>query len=151
MPPGWITQWDQNSQRWYYIEQATGRTQWDPPVQSPAPQGPYAPPPPPGVYGAPPYGQQHGAPDERGLFGNTHAPGAPGYAGGAYDHNSQSYGHGDSQGYGHSDKDQKNKDKKDKDKGHSTAMLAAAGVGGVAAGAWIGHEMSARYSSFLFL
>jgi hypothetical protein len=32
--------------------------------------------------------------------------------------------------------------KKDKDKGHSTAMLAAAGIGGVAAGAWIGHELS---------
>jgi hypothetical protein len=26
LPPGWTAQWDQNSQRWYYVEQATGRT-----------------------------------------------------------------------------------------------------------------------------
>jgi WW domain len=31
LPPGWIKQWDQNSQRWYFVEQATGRTQWEPP------------------------------------------------------------------------------------------------------------------------
>ena len=35
MPPGWTQQWDQNSQRWFYIEQATGRTQWDPPSHLP--------------------------------------------------------------------------------------------------------------------
>ncbi|MCJ1265718.1 hypothetical protein MMC22_005598 [Lobaria immixta] len=35
LPAGWDKQWDQNSQRWYYIEKATGRTQWDPPVASP--------------------------------------------------------------------------------------------------------------------
>ncbi|KAK5449516.1 hypothetical protein LTS15_008591 [Exophiala xenobiotica] len=29
LPPGWIAQWDVNSQRWYYLEQATGRTQWE--------------------------------------------------------------------------------------------------------------------------
>ncbi|KAK7897946.1 hypothetical protein LTR67_004578 [Exophiala xenobiotica] len=29
LPPGWIAQWDGNSQRWYYLEQATGRTQWE--------------------------------------------------------------------------------------------------------------------------
>jgi len=29
LPPGWIAQWDANSQRWYYLEQATGRTQWE--------------------------------------------------------------------------------------------------------------------------
>ncbi|KAI4150138.1 MAG: hypothetical protein L6R39_002333 [Caloplaca ligustica] len=28
-PPGWIAQWDHNSQRLYYLEQATGRTQWE--------------------------------------------------------------------------------------------------------------------------
>lgn len=32
LPPGWTAQWDQNSQRWYYLEQATGRTQWEPPA-----------------------------------------------------------------------------------------------------------------------
>lgn len=100
-----------------YIEQATGRTQWDPP--SNLPPGPYAPPGPNAPYVA---GAGH---DERGLFGNTHghsghdyntAPGAPA--------------------------DPYKAEKEKKDKGHSTAMLAAAGIGGIAAGAWIGHELS---------
>lgn len=105
-----------------YIEQATGRTQWDPP--SNLPPGPYAPPGPNAPYVA---GAGH---DERGLFGNTHghsghdyntAPGAPA--------------------------DPYKSEKEKKDKGHSTAMLAAAGIGGVAAGAWIGHELSMLHTS----
>ena len=32
LPPGWIQQWDANSQRYYYVEQATGCTQWEPPT-----------------------------------------------------------------------------------------------------------------------
>lgn len=32
LPPGWIKQWDSTSQRWYFVEQTTGRTQWEPPV-----------------------------------------------------------------------------------------------------------------------
>jgi hypothetical protein len=114
MPPGWTAQWDQNGQRWYYVEQATGRTQWDPP--SNLPPGPYAPPAP----GAP-YNAAAGH-DERGLFGNTH-----GHSG--HDYNTAP---------GSAAVEEK---KKDKDKGHSTAMLAAAGVGGIAAGALIGHAM----------
>jgi hypothetical protein len=113
MPPGWVQQWDQGSQRWYYVEQATGRTQWDPP--SNLPPGPYAPPPSGAPYQAP------GGHDERGLFGNTH---------GHQGHDYTPSGHAT------------NEKEKKKDKGHSTAMLAAAGIGGVAAGAWIGHEMS---------
>ena len=42
LPPGWISQWDPNSQRYYFLEQATGRTQWEPPQQGG-----------PGGYGAP--------------------------------------------------------------------------------------------------
>jgi hypothetical protein len=30
-PSGWNAQYDQNSQRWYYIEHATGRTTWEVP------------------------------------------------------------------------------------------------------------------------
>lgn len=131
MPPGWHAQFDQNSQRWYYVEQATGRTQWDPPAHMPPPQGPFAPPP-TGGPGAP-YGPGAGH-DERGLFGNTHNQG---YAQGGHD----PYAHG-GHGYEETKGDKKDKkDKKDKDKGHSTAMLAAAGVGGLAAGALIGHEL----------
>lgn len=61
LPPGWISQWDPNSQRYYYLEQATGRTQWDPP--QPYNQSGFAPPP----MGAPnmghdSYGGQQGQP-----------------------------------------------------------------------------------------
>lgn len=35
LPPGWIKQFDSNSQRWYFVEQATGRTQWEPPMPLP--------------------------------------------------------------------------------------------------------------------
>ncbi|KAJ9611092.1 hypothetical protein H2200_004275 [Cladophialophora chaetospira] len=52
LPPGWISQWDANSQRNYYVEQATGRTQWEPPIW----QG--GPPPPPA--GGPGYYQSYG-------------------------------------------------------------------------------------------
>ncbi|KAJ9149238.1 hypothetical protein NKR23_g4330 [Pleurostoma richardsiae] len=31
IPSGWIPQWDHNYQRWFYIEQATGRSQWEAP------------------------------------------------------------------------------------------------------------------------
>ncbi|KAH6621832.1 hypothetical protein C7974DRAFT_211730 [Boeremia exigua] len=31
-PNGWSQHWDQGSQRYYYIEQATGRSQWEPPA-----------------------------------------------------------------------------------------------------------------------
>jgi hypothetical protein len=118
MPPGWIQQWDQNSQRWYYVEQATGRTQWDPPAH--LPPGPYAPPPTGAPYQAP---SGH---NERALFGNTQ-----GHQGHDYTPTGAA-----------TNEKEKSKDK-EKSKGHSTAMLAAAGVGGIAAGAWIGHELSA--------
>jgi hypothetical protein len=114
MPPGWVQQWDQNSQRWYYVEQATGRTQWDPPAH--LPPGPYAPPP-------------TGGQDERALFGNTHGH----------------QGHDYTPSGAATNEKEKKKDK-EKSKGHSTAMLAAAGIGGVAAGAWVGHELSTTFS-----
>jgi hypothetical protein len=137
MPPGWLAQWDQGSQRWYYVDQSTGRTQWDPPHGGPPPQGPYAPPPPgahdtrgapdtsSGYYQGAPAGQ--GGHDERALFGNT-----------------QNYGQGHSHdsSHGYEEKKEKKDKEKDKDKGHSTAKLAAVGLGGAAAGAWIGHEMT---------
>lgn len=62
-----------------------------------------------------------GAHDERGLFGNTQ-----GHQGHDYTPSGKAT----------------NEAEKKKEKGHSTAMLAAAGVGGIAAGAWIGHELS---------
>jgi hypothetical protein len=37
LPDGWIRSVDQNAQRWYYINQATGRAQWNPPSGSSSP------------------------------------------------------------------------------------------------------------------
>ncbi|KAF4978342.1 hypothetical protein FZEAL_5264, partial [Fusarium zealandicum] len=31
LPEGWTAQFDQQHQRWYYVEVATGRTQWEAP------------------------------------------------------------------------------------------------------------------------
>ncbi len=63
LPPGWTQLWDQSSQRWYYTESATCRTQWDPPVYSPPPQGGFL-----------PLGHEN---DRRGSFGyNPPPPGA---------------------------------------------------------------------------
>ncbi|KAI0631186.1 protein transporter SEC24 [Trametes polyzona] len=35
LPPGWAAEWDQNAQRYLFIETATGRTQWEPPFPDP--------------------------------------------------------------------------------------------------------------------
>ncbi|CAD6886462.1 unnamed protein product [Tilletia caries] len=35
LPPGWVTQWDQNAGRNIYLESATGRTSWVPPAAHP--------------------------------------------------------------------------------------------------------------------
>lgn len=60
-----------------------------------------------------------GGHDERGLFGNTH-------------------GH---QGHDYTPSGAATNEAEKKKSGHSTAMLAAAGVGGIAAGAFIGHQL----------
>ncbi|KAG1441766.1 hypothetical protein G6F56_011341 [Rhizopus delemar] len=33
LPAGWVALWDETSKRYYYLEQATGRTQWEFPSQ----------------------------------------------------------------------------------------------------------------------
>lgn len=124
LPPGWIAQWDQNSQRYYYLDQATGRTQWELPQPS---QGSYPPP---------------GAP--QGSFPPPGAPmGAPGYdtrsaPGGYYSQETkQVVPNADGSGY------KQTVEKKEKKDGKG-GMLAA-GAGGLAVGAvggaMIGHAM----------
>ena len=124
LPPGWIAQWDQNSQRYYYLDQATGRTQWELPQ---APQGSY---PPPGA--------------SKGSFPPAGAPmGAPGYdtrgaPGGYYSQETkQVVPNADGSGY------KTTVEKKEKKDGKG-GMLAA-GAGGLAVGAvggaMIGHAM----------
>ena len=90
------------SQRWYYVEQATGRTQWEPPIS-----GAYSsPPPPPASYGGYPPPGGHSPYDDPnrgygGAHGSQHGGEASGYyAGGNYAQHDQSYGHGGQPGGG---------------------------------------------------
>jgi hypothetical protein len=34
VPRGWLQEYDPQSQRWYYIDRSTGRSQWEPPSSS---------------------------------------------------------------------------------------------------------------------
>ena len=69
LPPGWIQQWEANSQRYYFVEQATGRTQWEPPVMYPGG----------GIHG-PPQGYGHQGYGQEGYRGH----GGEGYHGPPY-------------------------------------------------------------------
>lgn len=140
LPAGWITQFDQNSQRWYFVEQATGRTQWDTPA---VPHGGYAP---------PPTGPSHAYSGDRGHGA------APGPAGGYYSHDNSDMPAG---AYGGSSHDQnaqqyygdikkteekseeKAAKKKDEKKDNSTRNMMLAGAGGLAVGG-IAGAMIAR-------
>ncbi|KAI4212991.1 MAG: hypothetical protein LQ351_004335 [Letrouitia transgressa] len=106
LPPGWVAQWDQNSQRYYYLEQATGRTQWELPQGGPPPLGGY------GSYGGPASGP--------GGYGGP----APGYMA-----HSQYNEYTDDRGEVHKEYHSEEKKKS----GHG-GMLAA-GAGGLAVGA----------------
>ncbi|KAL8950013.1 MAG: hypothetical protein Q9222_003922 [Ikaeria aurantiellina] len=85
LPPGWIAQWDPNSQRYYFLEQATGRTQWEPPQQQHmGSQGGF----PPAAYGHEAQHMVHGGSEKekkekKGDKGNMLAAGAGGLAVGA--------------------------------------------------------------------
>ncbi|KAI0087345.1 protein transporter SEC24 [Irpex rosettiformis] len=54
LPPGWAAEWDGTHQRYLFIETATGRTQWEPPVLSAElqPMAPTSSPPPSNVHHA---------------------------------------------------------------------------------------------------
>lgn len=110
--PGWIKQWDGNSQRYYYVETATGRTQWDPP-------------------------HGYGHDENRGGFGGSH----DGYGLGSYgqdSHGHDSYGHS---GHGYSEYNSEHQKEKDGHGGMVAAGVGGLAVGAVG-GAVIAHEMS---------
>ena len=107
---------DPNSQRWYYLEQATGRTQWEIPQFYPQ-QGPPAP------YGAPvhgyplqPYGAQGQGYPPHGMEGHY------GAGAGVLGEHERGLGEGEKKG-----------------KGYGGVVMGA--VGGLAAGALLGHAM----------
>jgi len=76
--PGWVSQWDQNSQRYYFFEQPTGRTQWELPVWE----------------GGPPFPQ--GGPGYYQTYGHTMPSGVP-YQQGHDEHQRAYYGGAQSQ------------------------------------------------------
>lgn len=129
--PGWTAQWDANSQRWYYLEQATGRTQWDPPPFQPAygaypSSGPGNVEPPNSYNRDAPHGTPYGGqPYESGQYG-THQGQYP----------AQPFG-------------EQQKEKKKKDKGHGGLMAGAAGglAVGAVGGALVGHAMGIFFPS----
>jgi hypothetical protein len=126
--PGWTQQWDQNSQRYYYLEQATGRTQWEAPSFH---GGPPPGPPPPGGYGQG-YPGQHGGEHDRGMFGGGH-----GSHGGPGGYGPGGYGQGLPGQYGYDGHNSHDKDK-------NSALkygLGGAAVGALAGGV-IAHEMT---------
>ncbi|KAG9545061.1 hypothetical protein KCU79_g16679, partial [Aureobasidium melanogenum] len=153
LPPGWVQQFDQQSQRFFYVNQATGQTQWEMP-QHPVPQNQYSSPPPPtgGAYGGyqPPqaqaqYGQPSPAPYGQGpppgQYGSAPPQGdqSRGQANSFYD----SYGgampsvppqgqHDTRANQYYGDVENKDKDKK-KSNGYGSAIAGAAG--GLAVGA----------------
>ena len=119
LPPGWIAQWDQNSQRNYYLEQATGRTQWEPLQAS---------------YGGPP-------PPMGGGYGTAPGHGAPG---GSYSQQYQQYT--DNHGNQHREIHEK---KEKSGKGGMLAAGAGGLAVGAVGGAMVGHAMGMlvlRYS-----
>jgi hypothetical protein len=151
LPPGWLQQFDQQSQRFYYVEQATGRTQWEVP-QHPVPQQQYSAPPPPtgGAYGGyqppvqgqpgqpSPYGQPQGD-QQRGQassFYNNYngAPSAPlqGQQAQQYDTRTNQYS---------GDADKKEKDKKSSGYGGAIGGAAAGVAVGAIGGALIANAM----------
>lgn len=148
LPPGWTKQWDGNAQRFYYIDPATGRSQWEPPAMYGYGGPPSGAPPPSGSSG---YGSHE---QSRGHDGGQAGYGAPGYG---TPHGGSGYGGplgaapgGYSSHYeehrGHDGSKYKYKEEKKDGKGG----MIAAGLGGAAlgaiGGAVVAHEMSMSMS-----
>ncbi|KAI0891074.1 hypothetical protein F4806DRAFT_337046 [Annulohypoxylon nitens] len=131
IPSGWVPQYDQQYQRWYYYEQATGRSQWEAPGyhaggHSGEDRG----------YGEPGY-SSHNAPS--GGYGySSHESHGGGY--GSYGGHGEQSSHGykdDDLAYGHYSGEGRGEhggeEKKKKKGGHGGLLLGAAG--GLAVGA----------------
>ncbi|KAI0970420.1 hypothetical protein F4678DRAFT_436771 [Xylaria arbuscula] len=110
LPPGWIPQWDQKYQRWYYAEEATGHTQWEAPGSRTSESRGWAP---SGDYGA----ASHGAPG----YGGYENRGSSGY--GYEQHGGGGYG-------GYNPDSQPVEKKKDHTLLYAAGGLAAGAIGG---------------------
>lgn len=124
IPSGWSPQWDAHYERWYYVEQATGRAQWEAPGYSPPAQD----------HDARGYPSEHS-----GGYGSSSGGGGGGYYG------EQGYGHGDGGGGGevYSEK-----------KSSSSGMLLGAAGGlavGAIGGALLHEALGEAFPSTLFV
>ncbi|CAG8730402.1 39174_t:CDS:2 [Gigaspora margarita] len=76
LPPGWISQYDPSSQKYFYVNQATGVSQWQHPGHVGPPSGPPPSGPPASQYSQP----QYGAPQSGNYPQNTYGqPPSGGY------------------------------------------------------------------------
>ncbi|KXH48543.1 hypothetical protein CSIM01_12912 [Colletotrichum simmondsii] len=148
---GWLVQWDTNNNRWFYVDQSTGRSQWEHPSPPTGGQGgsSYAPPPVPphpssdtrafgdqgSGYGspAPQYG---GAPAPYGgnpSYGGSPAPyGQPQYGGAPAPYGQAPYGQDP---YAQQQQGQNPYGTKDKEKKSSSSGMLLGAAGGLAVGA----------------
>ncbi|KAJ4286642.1 hypothetical protein N0V88_007932 [Collariella sp. IMI 366227] len=134
IPSGWTPRWDDRYQRWYYVEDATGRSQWEAPgfdhsAYRAGPGGEES-----RGHGSTPYGapSPYGGPSPHGGPSPYGAPPA-GYGSSGYDSHSGQY-YDESRG----------KDKEKKSSGAGGMLLAGAGglAVGAIAGAVIAHELT---------
>ncbi|KAH8158499.1 hypothetical protein CIB48_g9747 [Xylaria polymorpha] len=117
LAPGWIPQWDRQYQRWYYAEEATGRTQWEAPGGRSSENRGWGP---SGDYNQ----SSHGTP---GYEGYSHGTGHdPGHDARGYDTHGSS-GYPPNPGYGSAPPE---KPKKDKTLLYAAGGLAAGAIGG---------------------
>ncbi|KAK2809222.1 hypothetical protein FQN50_004058 [Emmonsiellopsis sp. PD_5] len=126
LPEGWIQRWDQNYQRAYYVEQATGRPYWEAPFNSRSghegSRGLAE-----GYYGGEGYSHHSSHEGEHSKHHEEH-----------YGHESKHHDEYHGHGHGHDH---------EKKEGFSTGAMVAAGAAGVAVGAvggaLIAHELGA--------
>lgn len=126
IPEGWTPQFDQQYQRWYYYEHASGRSQWEAPGYQHHPLGdPRGPDAPQGGY----QGGGH-------FYGQAGPAGPQSYGGG--------YERGDHGGYSGSNPYGGEGGKEKKKKSSSSGMLLGAAGGlavGAAGGALLAHAL----------
>lgn len=135
VPQGWIPLFEPTSQRWAFLDQNSGKVEWNFPTVA--------------SYSVAAHDQTRGFDDQHGAQSHGH------YGGGGHDqYGGGSHGRHDQYGGGHYDDghggEKKDKNVKEKKKDNSGMMLgAAAGVGaGVVGGVLLANALGAFYSCF---
>ncbi|KXX76792.1 WW domain-containing protein WWM1 [Madurella mycetomatis] len=140
IPAGWTPRWDDHYQRWYYVEDATGRSQWEAPGYNPE------------TYSGEDVSRGHGtrySPAGYGGHYSEHGSQNPVYGGQYPGSDSYQSGYGGHYSGRDSHSDPYSSDRKKGKKGSSGMLLGAAGglAVGAVAGAVIAHEITEGDSS----